>query len=264
MTARAPRARGGLPRSALLIGILLSLLALAGVAIAHLYWSGLESRLAQMRESVDDARERQQLLTRQVREAQAALQARRAESERRQSQTTAPGAGKAASAARPPAAASRQGVYGAPPGARGAGVEADIAYDWPRLGARVEMLVRESGRLPSVRPPRALAQSGSRPGESRVIPNRLLRGQLQVAETAVMLRDPFLLDTAAAAAQRLLVVLYGPRDRGFAELAGGLDAVRAALRPAGPPGGFGQSGFEQSGSGQSTSGPVAPADRRQR
>jgi hypothetical protein len=56
-----------------------------------------------------------------------------------------------------------------------------------------------------------------------------MREQLQVAETAVELRDPLLLDSTAAAAERLLLDLYGPREPSAAALAARLRELRTAL-----------------------------------
>lgn len=226
----APVPRGPARRSiwpVLLLSAALLLLALAGVALGRFYWSGMRGGVQQMHASIDEANRRQLLLTQQVREAQAALQTRQAELDRLQAQlgeqlgeqvalsrheAVKHGASAADAAQQPLVLAARASLS---------------AAQQARLGVRLDAIGRAAARLP---PPRPLPLAMRAGADSRLQGARALRAQLLVAESALALADPVLLGTTVAAAQRLLLDLYGnTADARASALHRQLDALRAEL-----------------------------------
>lgn len=188
----------------LLISTALLLLAVLGVAVGHFYWTSLRGGVQQMQASMDEASRRQLLLTQQVRDAQAALQARQAELDRLQAELgergTAPAATERGVAADP--------VVPPPLGFGSPQLPLSMAQQ-ARLRVRLDAIGRAAARLPPPRPARA-PPVPMQPGADPLLHgSRALRAQLEVAESALALADAVLLDTAASAAQRLLLDLYG-------------------------------------------------------
>lgn len=240
MVESPPRHRRRWPL--VLISSALLLLVVGAIAIGQLYWSGLHGGMARMRASMDEASRQQVFLAEQVRAAQAALRDREAELDRREAELE------------------RRGLGGADLGPMSGGQSAQVQQSFvtdpstePSTGATVSglgplpmtldgiekkrlhaLLVstsREVARLPLS--PWRIQRGGRSSGQvAPATAKQLLKAQLQVAEGAVALADPLLLDMAIAVAQRLLIETYdrGGGSRRAREIGVELGELRAALR----------------------------------
>jgi len=225
---RAPRRRLW---PVVLISSALLLLAVGAVAIGQLYWTGLHSGLARMRVSIDEASRRQVMLAEQVRAAEARLRERQAELDRREAELEARDRGE------------RPGQQGGQPrverfapavaaGATTGSLPAIFSgVDRRRLQALLAGITRGIAMLP---PPAWRVQPGPPSGarSQTLSSHRTLKAQVQVADAALALGDPVLLDLAVSAAQRLLFDLYAGGDARAQDLARQLGELRAALRTA--------------------------------
>jgi hypothetical protein len=217
-----------------LISSALLLLAVGAVAIGQLYWSGLHGGMARMRVSIDEASRRQVMLAEQVRAAEERLRERQAELDRREAALDAREGshGSAESELRGYPTDTQLGsgvvvpglVAGSPPATLG-GVDRRL------LHALVAGITQDVARLP---PPAQRIQRGPQLGVRSAVQSghRALRAQAQVADAALALGDPVLVDLAAAGAQRLLFELYGAGDARAQDVARQLGELRAALRTA--------------------------------
>jgi hypothetical protein len=207
MSDRPRRPRRRLPWTRLLLPFVLLLLAVAAVVLGQRYWHGLHDSVGRMQASMQDARRRQDLLAAQVRVAQAELAAKREALERRQAELER----------RAPDASAPAFVPGVLDGA-----------DRLWFAARLDALMRLALRLPP--PWGAPGAMSPAPAAAAINGNRLLVGQLRLAETALALRDPALLDLAAASAERLLGDLYGEQSGVANGLGDQLRELRRRLR----------------------------------
>jgi uncharacterized protein HemX len=126
-----------------------------------------------------------------------------------------------------------------------AALAASTRVDWPGLRARLDALVQAANRLPPTR----VALLGDRPGgesgwsraskqhelgpRSRDRSNRFrqaLRAQLEVAESAIQLRDLALLRLSGAAIEHLLQAHYPAASTDALALARQLTALRRAVK----------------------------------
>lgn len=211
-----------------LISSALLLLAVGAIAIGQLYWSGLHSGMARMRVSIDEASRRQVMLAEQVRAAEARLRERQAELDRREAALDARARTAASAEAgpedRPGEAPSAGAVAGSPP-------TSFDGVDRRLLRGLLAAITQEVTRLP---PPARRRSLGPQPGARSAVlgAHRALKAQVQVADAALTLDDPVLLDLAAAAAQRLLFELYAGGDARAQDVARQLGELRSALRPA--------------------------------
>jgi len=205
MSDRPRRPRRRLPWTRLLLPFVLLLLAVAAVVLGQRYWGGLHDSVGRMQASMQDARRRQDLLAAQVRVAQAELAAKREALERRQAELER----------RAPDASAPAFVPGVLDGA-----------DRLWFAARLDALMRLALRLP----PPWDGRGATPPAPAAMNGNRLLVGQLRLAETALALRDPALLDLAAASAERLLGDLYGEQSGVANGLGDQLRELRRRLR----------------------------------
>jgi len=185
----------------ILISTALVVLTLAAVGAGHLYWTGLTQGLGEMQESIAQAREREHQLNTRLQAANEALNARAAELDQREAML----------AGRNPAVTPAQ----PPPPRRNLSAE-----DWRLLSERLPGLIQQAGQLPAPLQPLAVPVNAV----------SLLIGQLRVAEIALALRDSLLLDLGMTAAQRVLLLAYGPESEPAMALAGELARLRASLR----------------------------------
>jgi len=206
MSDRPRRPRPRLPWTRLLLPFVLLLLAVAAVVLGQRYWHGLHDSVGRMQASMQDARRRQDLLAEQVRVAQAELAAKREALEHRQAEL----------GRRAPDASAPAFVPGVLDGA-----------DRLWFAARLDALMRLALRLP---PPWGAPGATSPAPAAAINGNRLLVGQLHLADSALALHDPVLLDLAAASAERLLGDLYGEQSGVASGLADQLRELRRRLR----------------------------------
>jgi hypothetical protein len=205
MSDRPRRPRRRLPWTTLLLPSTLLLLAVAAIVLGQRYWHGLHDSVERMQASMQDARRRQSQLAEQVRLAQAELAAKREALERRQAELER----------RAPDASAPAVVPGVLDGG-----------DRLWFAARLDALMRLVLRLPPPWPP-----SGALPPTPAATNGyRLLMGQLRLAETALALHDPVLLDLAAASTERLLIDLYGEQSGVAGGLGDQLRELRGRLR----------------------------------
>ena len=215
-----------------LISSALLLLTVGAIAIGQLYWSGLHSGMARMRVSIEQASRRQVMLAEQVRAAEARLSEREAELDRREAALEAQAGRERGDGAGQHGQAERSAAGVAAPAAGSGAPPATLdGIDWRFVHGLLAGITRDVATLP---PPTRRAPHGSRSGARLQALNshRALKAQMQVADAALELGDPVLLDLTAAAAQRLLFDLYAGGDARAQDVARQLGQVRAALRVA--------------------------------
>jgi hypothetical protein len=101
--------------------------------------------------------------------------------------------------------------------------------DRGRLHGLIGSIAREIGRLPPA--PRRMQRDARAGAQAAPVGKQLLKAQMQVADGALALGDPVLLDMAVAATQRLLVETYGRVGSGSVrEIGVQLVELRSALR----------------------------------
>jgi hypothetical protein len=217
------------------------LVVIGAVAVGQFYWESLHGGMQRMRASIDEARRRQSALAQDLQRSQAVLAARRAELDRREAELNAreralrAGGGDgtepspAAADPRMPGPVQNEVIEG-PPGAPLS------ALQRRHLQSLLAALARSASRLPLPPPgadgrgPYSTGRGAPRSGRYGPEARSLIKGQIRLAETALMLGDPLLLDAAAAAAQRLLIDLYGEGQGRARALGEQLGLVRLILR----------------------------------
>ena len=220
-----------------LISSALLLLVVGAVAIGQIYWSGLHGGMARMRASMDEASRQQVLLAEQVRAAQAVLREREAELDRREADLERRGRGGAdlgSMSGRQSAQAQQSFVTNSSTGTTGSGLgPLPMTLDGieqRRFHALLASISREIARLP-LSPWRTQRDVRSGAPVAPRTAKQLLKAQTQVAEGALALSDPLLLDIAVTATQRLLLETYGRSGGGRVRALGAeLVELRAALR----------------------------------
>jgi hypothetical protein len=205
----------------ILISSALLLLTAGIIALSQLYWIDLQGGLVRMRIAINETNRQQIGLADQMRAARLALQKREAELERREAELE-----------RREAALQRQlerikqgyadsdRVQSQLPASRQSEVEVTgvlkstlNAVERQRIQLLLANILQAAARLPPLG--RMQQRALSWPAKAPLVlkDHRPLKAQVQVAEAALLMGDPVLLELTAVAGQRLLIEFYAPAMR---------------------------------------------------